>query len=335
MIEWMDAARVAVEVSTRLRPGENAVMVTDSRVRDFPNCRDLIDAVIAAANYVGAEVTTVEFAARTIPNEELPRQVAAAMAAADVVYLLPTMGAIHTQANRRARDAGARILVLGSATSYGTGDVLVRLAPRSAEEIDDWARLTTRLASRFKRGGHLHVTTRKGTDLRCEVGVLNVHTMDAQYREPGGYTHFIPGLAGGGATPGSYTGTLVVDASITPVARPLLGENPVVLEIREGYVRGVEGGSAAKEWGLAAAALNDPTAYHAAEYGFGCHPRARVPFGRPTNDERLYGAFHMGIGTNVSYGGKIQSKWHVDAIATAATATLDGELLVQDGVYQI
>jgi len=334
LIEWMPAARVAVESCTRLRAGENALIVTDTRLREYPGCRDLVDAVYAAARNAGAEVTIVDFTARHIPNEELPVAVARAMAAATVIYLLPTMGAIHTQATRRARDAGARVLVLGSATSFGTGDVLFRLAPRSADEIDEWARLTSRLAARFRAGGSLRVTTPKGTDITFGVGQLAVHTMDALYREGGGYTHFIPGLAGGGATPGLTNGTLVVDASITPVARPLLNEPPVILHVRNGRVVGVEGGPAALEWKEAADALGDPDVYNAAEYGFGCHPRARVPFGRPTNDERLYGAFHMGIGTNVSYGGKLQTRWHVDAIAMSATAELNGEILVENGVYR-
>jgi 2,5-dihydroxypyridine 5,6-dioxygenase len=334
MIEWMNAARVAVDFSTRLQPGEETVIVTDPMVREYPGCGELIDAVSAAARYAGGEVTLVEFMSRTIPNEELPATVAAAMAAAKVVYILPTRGAIHTQATHLAKKAGARILVLGSASSFGTGDVLARLAPRSKEELEEWARLTTKLADRFKRGGTLHVTTKKGTDLTCRVGDLQVHTMDALYRPPGEFTHFIPGLSGGGVTPGSTQGVLVADASITPIARPLTNEQPVAVHVRDGLVVDVDGGPAAAEWMLVARALNDPTAFNAAEYGFGCHPRAKVPFGGPTNDERLYGGFHLGIGSSVTFGGPVQSKWHIDACATAATATLNGELLIEDGVYR-
>jgi leucyl aminopeptidase (aminopeptidase T) len=335
LFEWMPTARVAVEFSTRLRPGEEAVVVTDTMVREYPFCRDLVDAVFAAACEVGAEVSFVEFTSRSIPNEELPDIVGSAMAAAKVVYILPTRGAIHTQATHLAKKAGARVLVLGSASSFGRGDVLSRLAPRSSEEVSEWARLTTKLADRFKKGGELHVTTKKGTDLRCLVGDLEVHTMDALYRPPGEFTHFIPGLSGGGVTPGSTEGVLVADASITPIARPLTNEAPVVMHVKGGRVSGVEGGPAASEWKAIADALGDPTAFNAAEYGFGCHPRARVPFGGPTNDERIYGGFHLGVGSNVTFGGSVQSKWHIDACATAATATLNDQVLIEDGVYQI
>jgi len=335
MIEWMNTARVAVETSTRLQKGEEALIVSDPMVREYPGCRELVEAVFAAARYVGAEVSLIDFLSRDTPNEELPGTVASAMAATKVVYLLPTRGAIHTQATHKAKLAGARILVLGSASSLGTGDILFRLAPRSGDEIEEWGRLTTALADRFRKGGKLHVTTPKGTDFTCMVGKLQVHTMDARYREPGQFTHFIPGLSGGGIDPGSANGTLIIDAGFTPVWRPLTSEDPIVLTVRDGWLRGVEGGPAAGEWKQAADALNDPSAFHASEYGFGCHPRARTPVGRPTNDERLYGGFHLGVGSNVTFGGDVQSKWHVDASLTAATATFDGELIVEDGVYRV
>lgn len=82
--------------------------------------------------------------------------------------------------------------------------------------------------------------------------------MDALYREPRSFTHLIPGLPGGGTTPGTAARTLVVDASITPIRRPLTNEDPVVLRIEKGYVVDVSGGLAAKEWKQRADALNDP-----------------------------------------------------------------------------
>ena len=277
----------------------------------------------------------VEFTARDVPNAELPATVAAAMKAATVVFTLPTRPPSHTQATRQARDAGARVLMLASGTSIGNDDVLYRLAPRSAAEIDEWARLTGTLKSMFKKGGTLRVTTERGTDVTCDVGKLEVHAMDAICHEPGVISHFIAGLAGGGPTPGSAQGRLVVDAGITPIWRPLTNEEPVVLSIKDGMVVGVEGGPAAAEWKAAADALNDPTAFNIAEYGFGCHPRARVPHGRPMEDERLFGGFHFGIGSSTGFGGKVQSKWHIDASCTTATASLNGKTFLEHGQYSV
>ena len=335
MIEWVTAGRIAVETCTRLQPGEQALIVTDTLIREAKGARELIDAVFAAARYVGAETSIIEFTARDQPNAELPSAVAGAMREANVVFTLPTRPPSHTQATRKARDAGARVLMLASGTSIGNDDVLYRLAPRSADELEEWARLTSKLKEMFRKGGTLHVTTNQGTDITCDVGKLEVHAMDGICHTPGTISHFIAGLAGGGPTPGSTSGTLVVDAGITPIWRPLTNESPVRLEIKDGQVIGVEGGPAAAEWKHAAESLNDPTAYNIAEYGFGCHPRAQVPHGRPMEDERLYGGFHLGIGSSTGFGGKVQSKWHIDASCTKATATLNGRQFLEDGVYSV
>jgi leucyl aminopeptidase (aminopeptidase T) len=338
IMQWMSTARVAVEFSTRLRPGEKALIVTDPTTRDYPGSRDLADAVYVAARFVGADVSLIEYPARTRPNEELPEVVAAAMSAADVIYLGPTMAAFHTQATRRALENGARVLGIfggdSAANTVGQGRAL-DLCPRSSRELEEIGELTTKLAILFREGGTLRATTRRGTDVTCEIGDLEIHTMDALYQGPGGWSHFVPGLTGGGPTFGSAQGTLVVDASITPVRRPLTGEDPVVLHIVDGFVIRVEGGPAAAEWKRMGDELNDPNAFAVAEYGFGCHPRARTPVGWPVEDERIYGGFHFGIGTNTAYGGTNQTGWHIDASCLQASAWFNGQLIVEDGVYRI
>lgn len=338
VVQWIPTARIAVEFSTRLQPGEKALVVTDPSTRDYPAARDLADAVYAAARYVGADVSLIEYPARSRPNEELPVVVANAMAAADVIYLAPTMAAFHTQATRRALANGARVLGIfggdSAANTVGRGRGL-DLTPRSVAELENMGRLTTQLTKRFGKGGTLHATTRRGTDITCQIGELEIHAMDALYHGSGGWTHFVPGLAGGGPNFGTARGTLVVDASITPVRRTLIGEPPVILHIEAGYVVGVEGGPAASEWKRMGDELEDPGAFAIAEYGFGCHPRARTPVGWPVEDERIYGGFHLGVGTNTAYGGTNQTKWHIDASCLDATAWFNDELILEDGEYRV
>lgn len=340
--QWMDVARVAIEYSTRLLARETALVVTDTSAQNYPGWRDLADAIFAGARFVGAEPARIEFAARTLPDEELPKVVAQAMAGADVIYLATTSSAFHTRASQDALRAGARLLGIfggeASSNTFGPGRGLA-LAARTREELDEWAILTSRLGELFEAGGTLHVTTAKGTDVECAIGEYEVHTMDGLYRGPGegrfgSYTHFIPGQAGGGPTPFTTQGVFVVDASIVPIKRPLLAE-PVTLRIKDGYVVDVAGGLAALEWKERAEALADPNAYFVAEFGFGCHPRARQPVGWPLEDERIYGGFHLGIGTNIVYGGSVKAKWHIDASCLAATASLNGKVFLEDGQYRL
>ena len=81
--------------------------------------------------------------------------------------------------------------------------------------------------------------------------------------------------------------------------------------------------------------LNDASAFAIAEAGFGCHPKARTAIGSPMEDERMFGSFHIGLGTNLVFGGDLRSRWHVDATCAAASATLDGVALARDGEFLV
>src|SRR5262249_43206439 len=136
LVEWMPAARIAVEYSTRLQPTEKALVVTDRRTQDYPGSRELAEAVFVAARYIGADVSLIDYPARTRPNEELPPVVAGAMSVADVIFLAPTMAAFHTQASRKALANGARILGIfggdSAANTVGRGRGM-DLVPRSVQ----------------------------------------------------------------------------------------------------------------------------------------------------------------------------------------------------------
>lgn len=51
--------------------------------------------------------------------------------------------------------------------------------------------------------------------------------------------------------------------------------------------------------------------------------------------ERIYGGFHLGVGTNTAFGGTNQTKWHIDASRLHTTAWFNGQLFVEDGEYRV
>jgi hypothetical protein len=77
-----------------------------------------------------------------------------------------------------------------------------------------------------------------------------------------------------------------------------------VVRVRRGIVQSAEGGPAPHEWKSAADELDDPTAFNIAEYAFRCNPRATTPVGWPIEDERIYGSFQLGVGTNTAFRGR-------------------------------
>jgi leucyl aminopeptidase (aminopeptidase T) len=330
-VELASVARLIVEECMRVEPGEEMLLVTDTRIGEYMGTDAIIMAVMGAVRAAGAEAQLMTYNPRERPNAELPVITAAAMKAADGVFTLPTRPPGHTRAARDAYTGGTRLIMLASGTSYGHGDAAYRLMPRDRNELHRMSELTTRLADVFRQGHHVRFTTAKGTDLTMEIGGRWVYNNNG-IAKPGELEVIPAGLAGTGPKHGTASGRLVVDASISPIYEPLT--EPMIFEISDGYITSVEGGSQAEEWRQTAEELNDPDVFNIAEIGVGVHPRARVS-GHPLEDERIYGSCHIGIGTDISFGGDVHTKWHVDANVLNATLDVDGERIMEDGDFLV
>lgn len=330
-VELMGAADVAVRHCMLTKPGEEILVVTDTRIGEYMGGEALVTALMGAITAAGGEAQLLMYTPREGPNAELTRLAAAAFRAADGIFSLPTMTAGHTTAAREAYTHGVRYIMMGAGTLYGHTDKVYRLMPRSKEELDRLGRMTTRLAEIFKGGRQVHFTTAKGTNLTMEIGKLWIYNNTGIAR-PGELEVLPPGLAGAGPTEGSTSGRLVVDASIAPLYEAL--QEPLVLTIEGGRIAAIEGGAQAMAWKRMIEELDDPAAYNIAEVGVGTHPRARLS-GEPLEDERIYGSCHIGIGTNISFGGQVRAKWHVDANVLNATIEVDGRRILEDGRFLV
>jgi leucyl aminopeptidase (aminopeptidase T) len=115
--------------------------------------------------------------------------------------------------------------------------------------------------------------------------------------------------------------------------RPLC-EN-ITLTIKEGKVTNIQGGGEAQEYRKILSDLRDPQVYLTAEVGVGFHPQA-VLSGTPLEDERIFGAAWIGIGTNVHIGGSIKAKIHSDCVMLPpVTLSLDGRVLLKDRQFNV
>jgi leucyl aminopeptidase (aminopeptidase T) len=330
-VELTKVARLIVEDCMVARPGEEILLVTDTRITEYMGVSALIMAVVGQVQAVGAEAQLLTITARDRANAELPRIASEAMKAADGIFESMTMPAGHTYAAKEACAQGIRYLKLGSGTSYGHNDAAYRLLPRSREELEEIGSRTTQLAEILATARSLHFTTAKGTDLRMEIGDGIVKNNNGRAKK-GVFDVLPPGLAGTLPNHGTSHGRLVVDASIAPIYEPL--REPVVLTIEDGYITTIEGGPQAMAWKKLIEDLNDPEAYNIAEIGIGTHPRARVT-GGPLEDERIYGSIHIGIGTSITFGGHVKAAWHVDANVPKATLDVDGRRILENGEFLI
>ncbi len=328
-VELVPWARLVVEHCVALQPGEEALILTDTRAQEYRGASAFIQALMAAVRAHGGEPNLVVFAPRESQVVEPPRAVAQAMRASNVLFTLPTVPLTETEAMREALAAGARALLFGGAAGAGRDDdMLYRLAPTSVEELDTVGGLATAIAEAFTTGRQVHLTSRRGTDLTLTVGDLDVIAMTGRCDRPGMMQFYVPGLVNAGVTPGSASGRIVFDTSLAPLPGSLAA--PVAMTIRDGFVVEVEGGPAADTWRRLADGHGDPNVYNVSEFGLGANRRARLS-GKIVEEEAAYGVAHLGFGTDIAFRGAVRAAWHVDGCLAAATVEVGGRLICQDG----
>jgi len=316
-----DGARILVETCARVRTTEHVVVVTDHERRGIADA--LVNAVVEA----GGIPSIVLPPPRSIDNEEPPTAVAAALAAADVVFLPVTLALAHTRAVREAIGQGARVVSMTAFTE--------RMMHEGGLFTDFRARqpVCLALAKRLTDGGSLRVTNPAGTDLRMSLeGVIgNSHAclLDAP-----GFTA-VPNIEANCApTQGTAHGRFVVDGSIPYYGVGVVRE-PVTFTIERGFVTGIDGGEQARFLDDLLAAQNDEWVYNVAQFAFGLNPACTDFTGEMLNDEGVDGTIHIGIGTSANLGGSVQAKTHFDAIIRSPTVWIDDEVVVRDGVVLV
>ena len=333
-LEFTRTAKVLTDFYLALKPEESLLVVTDTRAQEFPGVEVLLEAVLASAHATGADSQVITFPARSMAGVEPSKVVATAMKCANVVILMTTYSVMQTLATTDALAAGSRVLMLPPARYVcNSPDMLFRLMPVDALEIQQRIEFAERLGSLFRKGQNVRLLSTKGTDLSVGIGKLKVSFNPNLVREKGQRTIVPGGQVTVGVNPGEADGKCVIDGSAAPMYRPLC-EN-ITLTIKEGKVTNIQGGGEAQEYRKILSDLRDHQVYLTAEVGVGFHPQA-VLSGTPLEDERIFGAAWIGIGTNVHIGGSIKAKIHSDCVMLPpVTLSLDGRVLLKDRQFNV
>ncbi len=310
-------AEILVRTCANVRASENVVIVTDSERMAIAR------AVADAALEVGAVSSIVMPPERSIDNEEPGPAVAAAISAADVVFLPVTLAMAHTRAVREAIGAGARVLSMTAFTE--------RMMREGGLFTDFRARrpLCQALAARLTAGERLRVTNPAGTDLAMSLrGVTgNSH---ACLLDGSGFSA-VPNIEANCApAQGTAEGVFVCDGSIPYYGVGPIRE-PVTFRITQGFVTDIEGGDQATFLADLLARQDDPWVYNLAQFAFGLNPACTEFTGEMLNDEGVNGTVHIGIGTSANLGGTVSAKTHFDAVARAPAVWIDDEPVLSAG----
>lgn len=305
------AVSTVVRCCLQVKVGEDVVVVVDEATRPIG------EALRAEASSVGADAVLAMMDERMTHGTEPPQTVAAALRECDV-FIAPTSKSIsHTEARRRATEAGAR----GATMPGVTEEMLARVM---AVEFDGMARRSNAIAQLLSKGKVAHLSCPRGTHLTVELDDREGIADDGDLTTPGAFGNlpcgegFISPTGGEGRVLASSLGGLG------------LSEESATLTVHDGRIVSAQGGLGS-EFFDRLKAHGDPGT-NLAELGVGTNDRARLT-GNMLEDEKMLGTIHVAFGASAGIGGNVSVPIHLDVVVLDASLDVDGRPVLDQGRY--
>jgi leucyl aminopeptidase (aminopeptidase T) len=269
---------------------------------------------MAAASRLHIEASTVTMQTRSLPGDEPPPAVVAAMLSADVIICPTSRTLYHTNARTAACARGARFISMAGAT------MSVLASSSMFANFPTQRKILNKLVNRLTRAKRIRVTNPAGTDL--EFNVL------------GRRGHGVSGMA---TRPGEATGVPDIEAYIAPLENDTNGvlfvdgstsvtgvvKQPIELRVQHGMVRRIGGGPDARRLNLLLREARSSSSFRIGEFGIGLNPFARIR-GSIIEDEGKLGTVHVALGDNIRLGGRNRAPTHIDLVLRNPHVQFDG-----------
>lgn len=315
MDAMLRSARIVVDDCMGVKLGESVLVVTDPlRIR-------IAEVIAEAAREIGARTTLVSMPVGKRHGEEPPELVAHAMKMSDVVIAPTTFSLTHTQARKRATEAGARVATMPNIT-----EGMMRRGAMLAD-YNEVSALTKKVATALDKTSDVEITTKAGTKLKFSIRGRKAHPDTGIFHEPGDFGNLPAGEAFIAPVEGTGEGLVVVDGSMLDTAT-----GRIDITIKKGRATEISGGLAKKLKKI----LDDagPKARNLAEFGVGTNPKAKL-IGNVLEDEKVLGTCHVALGDNSTFGGKVKAGSHIDGIFKRPTVKFDGKVIMKDGKLKL
>ena len=318
------SARTVIDTCMDLRRGENILIVCD------PTTTEIGQALHDAASLRSDRVLLIVMPKGRHHGEEPPAPVANLMRQQQVVIAPTRYSLTHTRAVRQANKDGARV-----ATMPGMTVEMFTEGGMSAD-FNIIKKNIGEMGSFLRRKRIVNVKSDSGTNVTFEVnwrewkfddnGICNRPKMLTNL--PAGKIFTLP-------REGTMNGTIVIDGSWDSD----LVDEPVVLQVENGLIVDVKGGTAAAQirqtFGEAARRLkskDQENVWTVAEFGFGMNPNARLA-GNVLEDEKKLGTAYFSIGDNTTLGGSAAVGIQISGVLASPSIWLDELMLFEDGKF--
>ncbi len=301
----------------RVRRAESLLIVTDPRL-----------SALGYQFYIESHQYSKSPSLVAIPEQlnhgtEPPRHIAAYMLSHDVIILITNRSLSHTKARRRASQKGARIASLPAVTK----ESLTRTLTGKYKEIIDRSR---KVADILTIGRSARLTTPAGTDLTFSIARMKGYADTGMIHEPGKFSNLPAGEACAAPVQETANGVVVIDGSFPHVG---LIDTPVRMTVKNGNVVRITGGKEAEQIRKLLRSYGK-LGRNVAEVGIGTNPQAKLT-GCVLEDEKKLGTVHVGLGNNISFGGKVAVPCHYDGVLLKPTMEIDGKFILENGELMV
>lgn len=309
-------ARRIMEQVLAVRPGERLVIVTD-----FERPRSITDLLSTTAVLYGLHPVIVTMPSREMGGEEPPAAVAAAMREADAIIVQTSHSMTHTNAERDALRAGARVCNIREVDE----EMMVRGGMTA--DYDQVDRITQRGVALLGAASSARLTTPEGTDLQIDLTGRPAFGLSGFAREPGQFSGLPDGEAAIAPVEGRTTGVVVNPYLIEKIGQVT---EPFRMEVAGGQIVHITGGAQAQMLEEILSRKDRGGRNFAAELALGTNPACRlIPKSREV--KKRLGQAHVALGDNLSLAGAVESAIHLDIILLQPTVTLDGRTVIAAG----
>jgi leucyl aminopeptidase (aminopeptidase T) len=234
------------------------------------------------------------------------------------VFIAPTTRSLsHTQARKRAIDAGAR----GATMPGVTEDMLARTL---AVDFALMAARSQAVAELLGAAAGAHVSCPRGSDFTLQLTGRAGLADDGDLTAAGAFGNLPAGE--GFIAPLNGSGTIVA-ASLAPLG---LSDQPATLTVQDGRIVAAEGGLGPEY--LKRLQAHGELGTNLAELGVGTNECARLT-GNVLEDEKVLGTVHVAFGASAFIGGTVSVPIHLDVVVIDASLEIDGRQVLADGRY--
>ncbi len=339
------AARVAVRDVLDVKKGEKVLIITNPEMNVHTISMSIYDAVIEAkgvpALCVQPYKTQLDFAEPSIVKAiESNPDVAISLSAEKLGKDAAAMASPFKSGSKTYDHAFNYLMGEKKMRSFWSPSVTMEMFAKTVPI--DYAALRRdckNLKAALDKANSARITTAAGTDITIGLKGRETHVDDGDFRRPGtggnlpaGEVYISPEL-------GKSNGKIVFDGSISVTDGDVVTKEPVIVEVKDGFVVGIEGGreaDALKEaiengerspvtWAREGKLASDlvegykRNASNLGELGIGLNRAAQI-VGNMLEDEKVYSTCHIAIGSN--YDDDAKAMTHLDCLVKKPTIEL-------------